>query len=187
MRLFRAATFLRSDRPERAIVDLDEQIRDHPDDTVGRYKLAWALLISGRDALASERARSWLDREGFRDAVSTSMVLVAYFADRRAGRIDEANRLVRKAVAEGKADAWPYPVLLYLSGAIPEGQLLDRAKNDEERAEARLYLGLERLLREDEAGASEFLRWARDHGESRSHEMALARELLRLIGNREPR
>jgi hypothetical protein len=52
----------------------------------------------------------------------------------------------------------------YLRGEIDEKALLDKAADDDQRATARCYLGLDQLLKGQVEDARKNLLWAKEHG-----------------------
>lgn len=179
--VLRGQSFLSSDHPERAVLDLTEAIRLDPDHGMFRYKRAWALLLAGRDEEASQEAREFLKREGYRFDASSAMVIVAHFADRRLKRDAEAKAILEKGLAEGSPEVPCYSSLRYLHGDLSEDNLLAKREKPADKAEAKLVVAIDLFLKGDADGASTRIRSAKGQVDKGELLMAMGRDILRRI------
>jgi tetratricopeptide (TPR) repeat protein len=149
-----------------------ELVPDGPDATRRR---AWDYLLWGQhgEAAAADARRS-LDTVGWRDAAAQYMVLVAHLGNREAGHDREASLMLDEAAIKCDTRIWPYPVIRYLRGDLPEGALLTLAGTDDQRAEAHTYLGMDLLLKGQRENAQTHLAWMQQNGNPRLLEYPLA-------------
>jgi lipoprotein NlpI len=170
----------------KAIADFNEAIRIDPRSTEAHFDRVVLLFSTRRDGVESD-ARMVLDLDGWRAHWSQYAMLLLHFNARRAGRNDEATKLLNEAADKCDTATWPYPIVEYLRGEIDEPKLLAASTDRDKMTETRCYLGLdmEAKGRPDEAIAH--FKWVKDHGVSTFHEysMALA-ELDRLAARTGP-
>lgn len=175
----RGQSFLYSDRPERAVLDLAEASRLDPNRGIVRLEKAWALLLAGRDQEASKEARLFLDREGFRFDISSGVVIVAYLAEIRSKHDADAKAILEKGLAEGSPKNWHYAFLRYLHGDLKEEDLIAKRENPLEKAEAKLLIAIDLFLKGDAEGAATRIRSVK--AEERTVFAAMSRDILRRI------
>jgi tetratricopeptide (TPR) repeat protein len=137
----------------------------------------WARLCTGVDG-ADYDARSYLALRGWRDGMSPYMAVLGVLGAQAARRPADARHILEDSRTEFPRTAWPGPVLRYLHGDLTATALLETAKNEKQKTEARAFLGVERLLSGDSKAASEHLRWAGDHARAGSIAGDVARAFL---------
>jgi serine/threonine protein kinase len=103
---------------------------------------------------------------------------VAYFGDRMAGKISEANQQLNESAREAKQTEWPYPVILCLQRKITADELLYQAVDTDKMTEARAYIGTDLALSPHPDEALPHLRWVKEHGNAIFPEYPLALSLL---------
>jgi len=153
---------------------------DLPEALQGR---AWNALYAGnRGGVVAADAMRFLDRVAWKHESAPFMAIVASLGYRQAGDIPAAEAILDDAIARGKAEAWPSPVIRYLRGRQSLEELLAAADTNDRRTEARGYAGLDLLLRGKVADARQHFEWVRDYGNRRFLEYTLAVAELRRIG-----
>ena len=114
-------------------------------------------------------------------------MLIGHFAARRAGKAGEARKFLDEAATQCDNSAWPYPVVRFLRGEIDDKALFAAATDNDKMTEARCYLGLDQVLKDQPASAREHFLWVKDHGNPRFSEHAIAlAELDRLERKGQP-
>jgi tetratricopeptide (TPR) repeat protein len=165
---------------EKAIVDYDAAIRLDPKNTGAFFNRSLAQVILHR-AQAVAGFKSVVDIQGGKGDLSTYAVILAHLAARLAGDEAQAKTILAEAPAKLKTRAWPYPVVKLLRREIDERTLLAEAIDDEDKTDARCFVGLDHELSDRKNKAIVHFRWVRDHGNPASvlYVIALA-ELERL-------
>jgi tetratricopeptide (TPR) repeat protein len=144
LRIARGDILLELGREDAAMADYDEGVRLDPDRIESRFARGVGRLIAGRDG-AGDDFRAVLRLKGWRHEISTTCIVDAYGADLLAGRGNEAREFLEQALARCDRGAWPYPLLRCLHGSLPEADALAAAPGAAERAQARLYVGIQRI------------------------------------------
>jgi tetratricopeptide (TPR) repeat protein len=149
----------------------------------GLQSRAWnALYAGGRGAMVAADATRFLEVVAWKHQTAPFMAIVASFGYRQAGQVAGAEAILDEAIARGKAEVWPSPVIRYLRGRQSLEDLLAEADTTDRRTEARAYIGLDLLLKGRGAEAREHLQWVRDYGNRRFLEYVLAVAELRRMG-----
>ncbi len=141
-----------------ALADYDRAIALDPHDPTTYLSRGWARLAAGVDG-ADRDARVFLKIQGYHDAKSPMMALLAVLGAKAQGRKDEAARSLDEAIVNVPVGSWPSPVFQYLRGTLNAKALVSDA-GPARAAEAHAYLGLERLWAGEQANAIEHLREA---------------------------
>lgn len=176
----RALIWSRREDYPKAIDDYTETIRLTPGSVDAQFERSILQMILGR-AEAIEGFKAILDAEGRQVRVSPYAIILGYITAKRAKDEAEARAFLGARAAHLEADAWPFPVVKLLRGELDEAKALALAANDDERTEARCYLGLNSLLRNRKAEALTHFRWVRDHGSKSMSEYKIAMsELINL-------
>jgi tetratricopeptide (TPR) repeat protein len=164
---------------DKAIADYTEAIRLDPKYALAHFSRSVAQMLMRRPEAAAG-FQAVLDLEAWKGDRSPHAVIVGHLAARQAGDEAAAKRFLEDSAGKLN-EAWPYPVVQFLRGDIDEAALLKLATDDDKRAEARCYLGMDHAIkgRKDEALAH--FRWVKEHGTATfmEHDVALA-ELDRL-------
>jgi hypothetical protein len=108
---------------------------------------------------AAEFYGEYLKKNGLKVDRSAYSVLREYISLELAGQKQEADDLLKADLDGLDTTRWPYPVLLYLSHAIDEKELLKRAGDAQtNRTELHAYVGTAYYLNGDTAKAKEHLK-----------------------------
>ena len=164
-----------------ALADYDRAVMLAPRQADVYVARGWSRLSAGVDG-ADYDARVYLKLKGWHDGLSPYMAVLAVLGARQAGRPDDGERVLDEAIANLSPRVWPVPVLRYLRGQLSEEALLQAAAGTRQQAEARTFLGFDRLRAGDRAGAIRHLAWARDNGTAGSIAADVARATLNRIG-----
>ncbi len=167
---------------DRAINDFDHALKLQPDSAWTRYNRLLASLSSGRPEAADE-AHKLLAQIGWNDELSVHTALVGYFAELRAGRMNEAGTFLKDAAAHCDSKQWTYKIVSHLRGEINEKQLLEQASTLSRQTQIHSFLGLNKALTGQSEAAITDLRWVAEHGVSSNAEYPIAlAELDRIQG-----
>lgn len=145
-----------------AALGYSEAIAKSPDRAEPYARRALARLVSGKDG-GGDDARTFLERTRWAAPESAQVAILGVLADRREGRMADAERLLDEALANTPADRWPHPALLYLRGRLDKDALMASAGSQTQNAEAEALVGLSLGLAGDRQGAVEPLRSAVAH------------------------
>ena len=143
--------------------------------------LAQANLNLGRGQAATDAARKYIEIAGWTSANAPYAALLSYFGNRRAGRNEEALKVLVEASGHMPGKPWPYPVFQYLRGELREADLLALATDGDKMTEARAYIGMYLALAGRINEARSHLEWVVKNGNRRFIEYTLAQSALRRI------
>jgi tetratricopeptide (TPR) repeat protein len=145
--------------------------------------LAQANLNLGRGQAASDASRKYIEMASWNSGNAPYAALLSYFGNRKAGRTDEALKVLEEASGHMTTKAWPYPVFQYLRGDLKDADLLALATDGDKMTEARAYVGMYLALggRLDEARPQ--LEWVVKHGNRKFMEYTLAQAALRRMAS----
>ena len=145
---------------------------------------AWNYAyLGGHGEQAAADARAFLQVAGWKDEGSQFMALLAHLGHRQAGREEEARQILEEASKKSDTGAWPYPVIRYMRGELSAEELLALASDNDKKTEARTYLGMDALLKNQPDAARAHFTWVRDYGNKRYLEYPLALAELSRLGN----
>ncbi len=144
---------------------------------------AQANLNLGRGQAAADASRKYIEIVRWTSANAPYAALLSYFGNRKAGRNEEARKVLEEASGHMTGKPWPYPVFQYLRGELREADLLALATDGDKMTEARAYVGMYLALagRLDEARPQ--LEWVVKNGNRRFIEYTLAQAALRRIAS----
>ena len=145
------------------------------------FDAAQADLHLGRGQTAVEAARKYIEIRTWSDPNAAYAALMSYFGNRKAGRDEEARKVLEEASARTDAKAWPAPVFQYLRGDLKEEGLLAAATDNDKMTEARAYAGISLALAGRLDAARPHLEWVVKSGNRDFIEYALARSELSRI------
>ena len=168
-----------------ALADYDRAVVLAPQKAETYVARGWSRFCAAVEG-ADLDALVYLKLKGWRDSFSPYMAILAALAARQAQRPEDAKRVLDEAVANISPRLWPVPVLRYLQGELTETALLGLAGSTRQQAEARTFIGLDRLRSGDRAGAVLHLQWARDHGSDGSIALDVARGTLARLESTTP-
>jgi len=140
-----------------------------------------ADLNMGRGEAAAEAARKYIEIQTWSGPNAAYAALMAYFGNRKAGRDEEARKVLEEASARTDAKAWPAPVFQYLRGDLKEEGLLASATDNDKMTEARAYAGMSLALAGRLDAARPHLEWVVKNGNREFVEYTLAQSELRRI------
>jgi len=147
------------------------------------FGLAQANLNLGRGQAAADASRKYIEIGRWADANAPYAALLSYFGNRRAGRTDEALKVLEEASQRMEAKAWPYPVFQYLRGVLKGDDLLASATDRDKMTEARAYVGMSLNLAGRPDEARPHLEWVVKNGNRNFIEYTLAQSELRRLAS----
>jgi len=161
-----------------AIADYDRAVAADPRRADVYIARGWSRLCADVDG-AEIDAHAYLNLKGWGDPASAYMALLGALGSRRAGREPEAYKFLEDALAKlPSRDDWPRPALLYLNGDLSDRDLVARAGNDVQKAEAHTILALDLIRKERPDDARVHLEWVVSHAVDRSIAADVARAAL---------
>ena len=147
---------------------------------IRRAYMAFAL---GRDEMTARDVRAFFKTPAWwRSEQAPYVAFLGALALRRLGQSpDEARGLIDQAAPWVVAGTWTARLMDYMKGSIPAAAILDAADDNDERTEARTYVGFDDALGGRRDAAIAHFRWVRDKGSRNFVEYPLAvAELERL-------
>ncbi len=141
-RLQLGKALLAAERPLEAVAQQREALKRRPDYAWAQAELGLALLIAGHH---EEAADAYQRRMELDDPPSFYMVLHYHMALQHLGRDEEARRLLARHAGRAE-ESWEHHLLAFHSGNLRSEELLARAANECQRAEAHFYVGYQQLL-----------------------------------------
>jgi tetratricopeptide (TPR) repeat protein len=151
---------------DKAIADYSEAIRLDPKDAMAVISRAFALFSAGRPARAVEDVNRVTELQGWQGEYSIYAIIVGHFAYLRDGRGDQAKSMLERAAERCNHSVWPYPVVRFLRGDITEVNLLAAATDNDKMTEARCYLGLAAIRKQEKDTARAHFRWVAENGKT---------------------
>jgi tetratricopeptide (TPR) repeat protein len=121
-------------------------------------------LYLGQGDLAGDDAKLFLSLGDWSRERAPYMAIVGTLGYLRAGRVEEANKLLGLAQKRLNANVWPYPIVGYLRKDISKAALLSIATDNDKMTEARAYIGLALSLAGERQEALKQLQWVKDNG-----------------------
>lgn len=162
----------------RALEAFDRAVAADPRRAESYIARGWTRLCADVDGAETD-ARAYLNLQGWGDPASAYMAMLGVLAERRAGRDPAAYAFLEEALAKlSQQDAWPRPALLFLNGDLADADLIARAGNDVQKAEARTVVAMDLLRKRKAREAREHLEWVREHAVDRSIASDLALAVL---------
>jgi len=135
-------TLLSAGRPEEAVKEFNEALKQSSEHAWAQQMLPLALFVARRyDEAIAAYGRYLEDR----DSPSIYAVLYYHLALRHLGRDEEAHRLLARHAGQAEKP-WEEDLLAFYSGTLSPAQLRARAENDCQRSGLLFYMGYERLL-----------------------------------------
>ena len=119
---------------DKAIAPLNRGILLDPYDRSGYLYRAIAFFLLNRTGAGDDMKKA-LEIGDLPRNSKAEVVLVGYFAARRAGQDVQAKKFLDDVAARfGKSD-WPFPIVAYLRGDLDEVNLLSAAKDDSQKVQ----------------------------------------------------
>jgi len=138
-------------------------------------------LYLGRGDLAGDDARIFLSLGEWSRERAPHMAIVGALGYMKAGRAEDASKLLDHAHKRLNASAWPYPVVAYLRKEITKDALLSSATDNDKMTEVRTYVGLALSASGDRQEALRHLRWVKENGNKSFVEFPAALTELRRL------
>ena len=135
----------------------------------------------GRDLVAAAAVRSYLERSGFGEESAQYAAFLGGLAYLRAGKRDEADKILQSAQDAIDPKTWQGEVVQYLRGRTTGEQLLMAARDLGQQTEAHAYIGFKESIAGKDADARQQFSWVLEHGSRNYVEYTMVkRELDRL-------
>lgn len=145
------------------------------------FSSAEANLNLGRGEAAVEASRKYIELQTWSDTNAAYAALMSYFGSRKAGRDEDAQKVLTEALAKTDAKAWSLSIIKYLRGDLTEKVLLELAIDNDKMTEARAYVGMNLALMGRVDAARPHLDWVVKNGNREFIEYTLAQAELRRI------
>ncbi len=127
---------------------------------------------SGREAAAD--AERFLKLYGWRTESSPFQVIIAVIGNRSVGADDKAAAVLAQAHKKADPAAWPYKIIQFLDGQMTAEELLAAVANNDQRTEARTFIGMDLRLKNKPAEARPHFEWVKEYGNRSFSEYPLA-------------
>jgi tetratricopeptide (TPR) repeat protein len=178
MGLSGAALALGRDSQANAALQQAMQVEDAP----RLYRVhAGNAFAMGRDLVAGSAVRSYLERTGLGEESAQYAAFLGGLAYLRAGKGDEADRILQSAQDAIDPKTWQGEVVQYLRGRTTGEQLLMAARDVGQQTEAHAYIGFKESIAGKDADARQHFSWVIEHGSRNYVEYTMVkRELDRL-------
>jgi len=135
----------------------------------------------GRDLVAAAAVRSYLERTGLGEESAQYAAFLGGLAYLRAGKGDEADKILQSAQDAIDPKTWQSEVVQYLRGRTTGEQLLMAARDVGQQTEAHAYIGFKESIAGKDTDARQHFSWVIEHGSKNYVEYAMVkRELDRL-------
>jgi tetratricopeptide (TPR) repeat protein len=141
--------------------------------------MAEANLNLDRGEVAAEAGRKYIELRTWSDSNAPYAALLSYFGNRKAGRNEEAKKVLAEAFTRTDAKSWPASIIKYLKGDLKEKDLLALATDNDKMTEARAYVGMNLALEGRVDAARPHLEWVVKNGNRDFIEYTLAQAELR--------
>jgi tetratricopeptide (TPR) repeat protein len=138
-------------------------------------------LYLGRGDLAGDDAKVFLSLGEWSRERAPYMAIIGVLGYLKAGRVDDASRLLELAHRRLNASAWPYPVIAYLRKEISKDALLASATDNDKMTEVRTYIGLMLAITGERQEALKHLKWVKENGNKSFVEFPAALTELRRL------
>jgi lipoprotein NlpI len=169
----------REDESDAALAEADRLL---PSAEIYRRRAYMAFAL-GRDAVTARDVRAFFKAPAWwRSEQAAYVSFLGALALRRLRQPEaEARGLLDQAAPRVDAGTWTARLMDYMKGSIPAAAILDAADDNDERTEARTYVGFDDALGGRRESAIAHFRWVRDKGSRNFVEYPLAvAELERL-------
>jgi tetratricopeptide (TPR) repeat protein len=148
------------------------------------FSTAEANLNLDRGEAAAQAAQKYIELQTWSDANAPYAALMSYFGNRKAGRDEEAQKVLAEAFTRTDTKSWVASIIKYLRGDLKEKDLLALATDNDKMTEARAYVGMNLVLERRLDAARPHLEWVVKNGNRDFIEYTLAQAELRRITSR---
>ena len=121
-------------------------------------------LYLGRGEAAALDATKFLELTDWHSERAKFTIIIATLGYRRAGNEAAAKQTLDLAFQRTDKTKWPYPIIKYLRGELSASDLLALATNNNLMTEARAYIGMDLLLKDQKEEALAHFRWVKENG-----------------------
>ena len=145
------------------------------------YERSMEAWKKGRYDAALKDTQAFIKRAGLGDDSTPYAAFIGAMSARRLGREADALAILEQVTPGIPAKSWPLSVVQFLGGSISADTLLDKARDNGERTEARYYIAVSLIDTGQREAARKHLEWIKERGDRNytEYSMALA-ELKRL-------
>ena len=168
-------------RYEEAVEAFTNVIRIAPRFPYAYFSRSLLNLYLGRGDLAGDDARVFLSLGEWSRERAPYMAIVGTLGYMKAGRVDDASKLLDLAHKRLNATAWPYPIVAYLRKEISKDALLSSATDNDKMTEVRAYMGLALAAAGERQEALKHLQWVKENGNKSFVEFPAALTELRRL------
>lgn len=159
---------------EKAAAELTQAVRLAPEKSEVYSARGWNYLYARHGSLAATDALKFLQIAGWRAEHSQFMVLVGYFGYRLEHRERDSKKLLLDCSTKCDVTVWPYPIIRYLRGEIPQTTLMNSATDNDKLTEVHAYLGMYLSIGEQSTEALSHFKWVKENGNRDFSEYTLA-------------
>jgi tetratricopeptide (TPR) repeat protein len=147
-----------------------------------RYRThALNAFAMGRDLVAGAATRSYLERTSLGEESAQYAAFLGALAYLRAGKSEEADKILQSAQDAIDPKTWQGEVVQYLRGQTTGEQLLTAARDVGQQTEAHTYIGFKESIAGKDADARQHFSWVIERGSRNYVEYTMVkRELDRL-------
>jgi lipoprotein NlpI len=168
-------------RYEEAVEAFTNVTRIAPKFAYAYFSRSLLNLYLGRGDLAGDDARVFLSLGDWSRERAPYMAIVGTLGYMKAGRVDDADKLLDLAQKRLNANAWPYPIVAYLRKEISKDALLASATDNDKMTEVRTYMGLALAASGERQEALKHLQWVKENGNKSFVEFPAALTELRRL------
>lgn len=168
-------------RYEEAVDAFTNVIRIAPRFAYAYFSRSLANFYLGRGDAAGDDAKVFLSLGDWSRERAPFMAIVGTLGYLKAGREEDANKLLNQAQKRLSTTAWPYPVIAYLHKELSKDALLAAATDNDKMTEARAYLGLALAIAGQREEALKQLHWVKENGNKQFVEYPAAMLELRRL------
>jgi tetratricopeptide (TPR) repeat protein len=130
-----------------------------------RYRAhALDAFAMGRDLVAGEATRSYLERTSIGEESAQYAAFLGGLAYLRAGKGEEADKILQLAQDAIDPRTWQSEVVQYLRGRTTGEQLLTAARDVSQQTEAHAYIGFRESIAGKDADARQHFSWVIERG-----------------------
>ncbi len=151
-------------RYDEAVEAFTNVIRIAPRFAYSYFSRSLLNLYLGRGDLAGDDAKFFLSLGDWSRDRAPYMAIVGTLGYLKAGRVDDANKLLSLAQKRLNPSAWPYPIVGYLRQEISKEAILSLATDNDKMTEVRAYMGLALSFAGERQEALKHLLWVKDNG-----------------------
>ncbi len=119
-----------------------------------------------------------LAKVGMQDRCAPYAVIMSAICKRQLKQEPQRIALITQALQTLNSKAWPYPIVLYMSGQTTADAVFQQAFDNDKMTEAKTYIGFDLLANDKATEASPMIIWVKEHGNKTFNEYDLVSALL---------